>query len=130
MRLAALVAAAALAGTTSHHAARAHNAFVLLGDGRIVKLDVSRGRVVARRPLGKTPRRLPDHGPDAHRRRIARVRARSDSTADARRHRPRAPRQGTVRSAARRAIPRCRARAATYAFGYREGRVIDPVAGL
>src|SRR5205085_2495030 len=63
MRLAALVAAAALAGTTSHHAARAHNAFVLLGDGRIVKLDVSRGRVVARRSLGKTPRRLPDHGP-------------------------------------------------------------------
>jgi hypothetical protein len=40
MKLAALIAVAALAGSTSHTAAPRRDAFVLLGDGRIVKLAV------------------------------------------------------------------------------------------
>jgi hypothetical protein len=62
MKLAALVAVAALTGSTSHTAAPGRDAFVLLGDGRIAKLDVADGRVVARHSLGRTPRVLPDDG--------------------------------------------------------------------
>jgi hypothetical protein len=127
MRLAALLAVAALAGSTSHHAAPARNAFVLLGDGRIVKLDVTRGRIVARRSLGKTPRRLPDHGPmlsvDGSKvyalvptqpqtlvvtDRLLRIKARFVLRAEVRY-------RGVVRAGGR-----------TYAFGYREGKVVDP----
>jgi len=131
VKVAALVAVAALAGSTPHHTVAPRAAFVLLGDGRIMKFDVTRGRIVARRSLGKTPRLVPDHGPmlavEGSRiyalvptrpqtvvvtDRALRVKARFTLPADVRY-------RGVVRAAGR-----------TYAFGYREGRVVDPTIDL
>src|SRR5438105_15794983 len=63
MKIAALLAIVAVAGSASKIAAPRLDAYVLLGDGHIAKLNVANGRVVARRSLGRTPRVLPDHGP-------------------------------------------------------------------
>lgn len=62
MKIAALLAVAALAGSAAKSSTARLDAFVLLGNGRIVKLDVASGRVVVRRVLGSTPRVLPEHG--------------------------------------------------------------------
>ena len=45
MKIAALLAVAALAGSAAKSSTPRLDAFVLLGNGRIVKLDVASGRI-------------------------------------------------------------------------------------
>jgi hypothetical protein len=99
MKLAALIAVAALAGSTSHTAAPRRDAFVLLGDGRIVKLAVG-SRLYAVVPTRPQTLVVTD--------RALRVKARFTLPADVHD-------RGVVRAGGR-----------TYALGYREGRVVDP----
>ncbi len=64
MKLASLTALVvlALAGSAAHGATPSANAWALLGDGRIVKLNLGSRRIVAQRSLGRTPRGVRTHG--------------------------------------------------------------------
>src|SRR5438874_2774470 len=130
MKIAALLAILAVAGSASKSAAPRLDAYVLLGDGRIAKLDVASGRVVARRSLGRTPRRIPEHGPmltvdGARVYALVPTRPETLIVTDRALH---------VKS--KTALPRdvlyrgvVRVAGQTYAFGYRQGRILDPASG-
>ena len=129
MKIAALLVVAAIGGSAAPSATRL-DAFVLLGNGRIVKVDVASGRVVARRALVSTPRVLPEHG-----HLVAVDGSRVYAVV------PSQPQSLVVTDRALRVTSRVRLpadvryrsvlRAAntTYLFGYRPGGVIDPGSG-
>src|SRR5436190_4202554 len=130
MKIAALLAVAALAGPAAKSSTPRLDAFVLLGNGRIVKLDVASGRIAVRRVLGTTPRVLPEHGDmlvvDGSRV-YALVPTRPQTLVVTDRalrvkSKTRLPASVVYRGVVR-------ADGTTYAFGYRPGRIIDPGSG-
>jgi len=130
VKIAALLAVAALAGSAAKSSTPRLDAFVLLGNGQIVKLDVASRRVVARRGLGSTPRVLPEHGDTVvveGSRVYALVPTRPQTLVVTDRalrvkSKTRLPADVVYRGVVR-------ADGTTYAFGYRPGRIIDPGSG-
>jgi hypothetical protein len=118
----------ALAGSAAHGATPSANAWALLGDGRIVKLNLGSRRIVAQRSLGRTPRGVTTHGKmlalDGDRiYALVPTRPQTVVVVDRALHvLGRTPLRADV---SYRGL--VRADGHTYLFGYRPGRVVDPV---
>jgi hypothetical protein len=130
MKLASLAALSvlALAGSAAHGATPSANAWALLGDGRIVKLNLGSRRIVAQRSLGRTPRGVTTHGKmlalDGDRiYALVPTRPKTLVVVDRAFHvlaRTRLPDDVSYRGLVR-------ASGQTYLFGYMPGQVVDPV---